>query len=179
MSKIQPNNQFDSNLCKYVKAHCRNQQKFKLVHSYLYSFSLDKLSDSINQFQFAYFFCNYYQINVQPNDHTVFRNNQQPNQASAFRKTCDQLLQLCQRTILKFYNSLPKEEKFNGVLERLRSYLSIRVTQSDKLLENVISPNDDLNENQLKHQIIQDNQLQVPQKIILPIKLKKFQKLIK
>eukprot|EP00347_Sterkiella_histriomuscorum_P022867 403336861 len=157
----------------------QNVLKFKTIHSYLYQFTLAKLSDLINKFQFAYLYCNYYQNSLQNFDYTKSKGEVEVNHV-AYTQTSEQLLELCQRSIQKQYDILKQSNpEFTCLNEQLKSFIEIPKKRTYQFSN--YNANQDLQnqkEGQDQNEPCQDNRQVISLKsIILPKKLIKCQKL--
>ncbi|CDW84664.1 UNKNOWN [Stylonychia lemnae] len=131
------------------------KKKFQTIHSYLYQFSLERLSSLIDLFQFAFLFCNYFQEAIVPTNRFQNKSQHQINQV-AYVQTCNQLLDLCQKTLHNSLKFLSKEKESQLINEKLMTFINIQPKKYVYL--------NDIPQNQY------DN---IPGKIILPRKLKK------
>ena len=73
---------------------------YKTVHSYLYSFSLEKLNHLVNLKYFALFFCHYFNEGILAGRRVERKQTMRKHYAS-YTAACNLILKLCQETLRK------------------------------------------------------------------------------
>jgi len=73
---------------------------YKTVHSYLYSFSLEKLNHLVSLKYFALFFCHYFNEGILAGRRVERKQTMRKHYAS-YTAACNLILKLCQETLRK------------------------------------------------------------------------------
>jgi hypothetical protein len=71
---------------------------FKTIHSYLYSFSLEKLNNLVNIKYFAFFFCHYFKDRI-VSGQGLERKSSMNKHLKSYTDACNLILVLCQDTL--------------------------------------------------------------------------------
>lgn len=71
---------------------------YKTIHTYLYSFSLEKLNNLINLKYFAFFFCHYFKHGIL-NGKRIERKLSMRRHMASYTEACNLILSLCQETL--------------------------------------------------------------------------------
>jgi hypothetical protein len=76
----------------------RTTLSFKTIHSYLYSFSLEKLNNLVNLKYFAFFFCHYFKDGVLAGGR-LEKKASMLKHIKSYTEACNLILTLCQDTL--------------------------------------------------------------------------------
>ena len=83
-----------------------SRMSFKTVHSYLYSFSLEKLNNLVNLKYFAFFYCHYFKEGVLAS-HRIERKSTMRKHFTSYASACNLILRLCQDTLRRSIDMFP------------------------------------------------------------------------
>ena len=71
---------------------------FKTIHSYLYSFSLEKLNNLVNLKYFAFFYCHYFKEGILV-ERRIENKQTMSKHYESYTEACNLILALCQETL--------------------------------------------------------------------------------
>lgn len=73
---------------------------FKTIHSYLYSFSLEKLNSLVNLKYFAFLFCIYFRDGI-VKERRIENKDTMNKHFNSYTEACNLILKLCQYTLMR------------------------------------------------------------------------------
>eukprot|EP00347_Sterkiella_histriomuscorum_P021751 403332891 len=118
------NNQDSHILSENMKVEDIEDERFKIFHSYLYSFSLEKLYILVNLELFAFFYCYYYQ-HVVLEQKRIEKKKSMKKHSQAYTDAANLVLRLSQKTLkesLVRYQNVPKKQKY---VEQLQEFINL------------------------------------------------------
>lgn len=107
-----------------MKVEDIEDDRFKIFHSYLYSFSLEKLYILVNLELFAFLYCHYYR-HVVLDQKRIEKKKSMKKHASSYTEAANLVLKLSQKTLAQTLNRYRNNKKFTEYVKTVEEFINI------------------------------------------------------